>query len=460
MPNNDITQFAVTPNDVSENIEFNVDRAIVWGDIGGTLSNQTDLNTALGLKQDKADMDDYIVKDDAPGYADIETQTHASATYETKSTVTGINNRLTLVETDVTHLNQDVIDLDTGKQDKLTAGANITIVNNVISASGELGADWSNVTNKPLINNVNLASGNNTLANLGIASSSDLTTLSGRVDTAESDIVDLMTDKQDTLVSGTNIKTINNTSLLGSGDISITGGVWGQITGTLSNQTDLQTALNSKQDTLVSGTNIKTINSSSILGSGDITVSGLPSGGTNGDTLIKDSSASTGATWTSAQLIYTDDTTGGSAQSINADTLENYTVNGIMKMIYPVGSFFFNENNTNPSTWMSGTTWTLVGTRLTIDSRVYGSGKTFALTDNSHLVGFHFTHSTGFGAPTVAFGADVDGSYVSDNNTNLSLDRNLGVPTKAQIVAKGTGYEDATGLTTDYVTCYIWKRTA
>jgi hypothetical protein len=34
---------------------------------------------------------------------------------------------------------------------------------------------------------------------------------------------------------------------------------WGSITGTLSNQTDLQTALNAKQDTLVLGTNIKTV---------------------------------------------------------------------------------------------------------------------------------------------------------------------------------------------------------
>jgi hypothetical protein len=49
---------------------------------------------------------------------------------------------------------------------------------------------------------------------------------------------------------------------------------WGGITGTLSDQTDLQTALNAKQDTLVSATNIKTINGSSILGSGDITISG------------------------------------------------------------------------------------------------------------------------------------------------------------------------------------------
>ena len=86
------------------------------------------------------------------------------------------------------------------------------------------------------------------------------------------------------------------------------GGVWGAITGTLSSQTDLQAALDakqasgnyatgggtatgtntgdnatnsqysglaaSKQDTLVSGTNIKTINGSSLLGSGDIAISG------------------------------------------------------------------------------------------------------------------------------------------------------------------------------------------
>jgi len=53
---------------------------------------------------------------------------------------------------------------------------------------------------------------------------------------------------QPTLVSGTNIKTVNGTTLLGSGDITISGGggAWGSITGTLSAQTDLQTALNEK----------------------------------------------------------------------------------------------------------------------------------------------------------------------------------------------------------------------
>ena len=53
---------------------------------------------------------------------------------------------------------------------------------------------------------------------------------------------------QQTLVSGTNIKTVNNTSLLGGGNIDV-------------------------QPTLISGTNIKTISGNSILGSGDIQLS-------------------------------------------------------------------------------------------------------------------------------------------------------------------------------------------
>lgn len=57
----------------------------------------------------------------------------------------------------------------------------------------------------------------------------------------------LATSKQDTLVSGTNIKTINGSSLLGSGDITISSSVdWGDIGGTLSDQTDLQAALDAK----------------------------------------------------------------------------------------------------------------------------------------------------------------------------------------------------------------------
>lgn len=44
-------------------------------------------------------------------------------------------------------------------------------------------------------------------------------------------VYNALSDKQDTLVSGTNIKTINNQSLLGSGNITISGGGSGTVTG-------------------------------------------------------------------------------------------------------------------------------------------------------------------------------------------------------------------------------------
>lgn len=50
------------------------------------------------------------------------------------------------------------------------------------------------------------------------------------------------------LVSGTNLKTVNGTSLLGSGNLSIAGGsgAWGAISGTITDQSDLSTALAAK----------------------------------------------------------------------------------------------------------------------------------------------------------------------------------------------------------------------
>ena len=96
---------------------------------------------------------------------------------------------------------------------------------------------------------------------------------------AKLDGIDLST-KQDTLQSGINIKTINGNNILGSGNIEIEGvsdyeelNNKPSINGTtLEGNVNLATTeqLNSKQDILVSGTNIKTINNQPILGSGNI----------------------------------------------------------------------------------------------------------------------------------------------------------------------------------------------
>jgi len=85
--------------------------------------------------------------------------------------------------------------------------------------------------------------------------------------------------KQDTLVSGTNIKTVGGNSLLGSGNIdfpTVDSSLSTSSTNAVQNKV-ITSALNGKQETLVSGTNIKTINNNSILGSGNIDIDSLPS---------------------------------------------------------------------------------------------------------------------------------------------------------------------------------------
>ena len=122
--------------------------------------------------------------------------------------------------------------------------------------------------------------------------------ITGKADTTA--VTQALSTKQDTLVSGTNIKTINNQNILGSGNIVITSATQTQysagtnidiqdyvisVTGItipdVSNfitsgdaQTQINNSISGKQDTLISGTNIKTINNQSILGEGNITIEG------------------------------------------------------------------------------------------------------------------------------------------------------------------------------------------
>ena len=137
--------------------------------------------------------------------------------------------------------------------------------------------------------------------------------------------------------------TINGTAYDLSADRSWTvsaGSVaWGGITGTLSNQTDLNSALSGKQATLVSGTNIKTINGSSVLGSGDLVISGsmvypgagIPiSTGTAWGTSITDNSANWNTAYSNRIATFT--TTGSSgAATFSGNTLNipNYTLSGL-----------------------------------------------------------------------------------------------------------------------------------
>ena len=120
------------------------------------------------------------------------------------------------------------------QQAGIMAGTGITAINSLTGAvqtltTGTSGTDFA-VSSSGTAHTLNLPTAS--ASNRGALSSADWSTFNG---------------KQAALVSGTNIKTVNSTSLVGSGDVAV-------------------------QATLVSGTNIKTVNSTSLLGSGNVAV--------------------------------------------------------------------------------------------------------------------------------------------------------------------------------------------
>lgn len=264
------------------------------------------VNAPMSFSRDEAtqdlhlsiDLSGYATKSEIPDVSDMETKTDAAATYQPKgdyATKTELGNVSAKVEhkadrSDV-YTMQEVDTKLNGKQNTLTAGTNITISeDNVISSTGgggesgvtsvngqtgevvldiptaQVGQDGTSSnyvysdTNNRVIRKLNVFllpssiqlqglywGGNGydgstllngaTTSKAGIMTAADKTKLDS-IDTAEieqviGDVAALQTDKQDTLVSGTNIKTINGESVLGSGDITIAGGGstdWNDIT--------------------------------------------------------------------------------------------------------------------------------------------------------------------------------------------------------------------------------------
>ena len=131
-----------------------------------------------------------------------------------------------------------------------------------------------------------------------LVSGTNIKTVNGESIIGEGNIsFDEFANKQEALVSGVNIKTINGQSILGEGDIMITGGDAPDMTGYVTtvelnnkgfitsipdeyiteeelNERNYATvdSVEAKQDVLVVGQNIKTINGKSILGAGNIQI--------------------------------------------------------------------------------------------------------------------------------------------------------------------------------------------
>ena len=127
---------------------------------------------------------------------------------------------------------------------------------------------------------------------------------------------------------------------------------------------EARTAIANKQDTLVSGTNIKTINNNSLLGSGNITLDSLPSqSGNSGKFLTTNGSAASWATVTQPSIATT-----STAGLVKPDgTTITITNDGTISV--PEAVFIKNENTT-PSKGLTiqGSTKNLAGINIGLSS--------------------------------------------------------------------------------------------
>ncbi|MCL8211002.1 hypothetical protein LT336_00754 [Spiroplasma sp. JKS002671] len=177
------------------------------------------------------DLDQYYSKTetdaaiaDAIGEVDL-------SVYETKedhkSDIDNLDTRINNFGAIIVENTNDINDLKDSKEDKLTSGTSIRTVNGIsLLGSGNIQtAIKSDIDN--LQNNINTkVTAPNGVQNLDMqsfdATSSIFVKALTKRGTSEYITFDQVKAKQDGLVSGQNIKTVNNQSLLGSGNINIT----------------------------------------------------------------------------------------------------------------------------------------------------------------------------------------------------------------------------------------------
>lgn len=213
--------------------------------------------------------------------------------------------------------------------------------------------------------------------------------------------------KQDVLVSGTNIKTINSDSILGSGNIAVQDVlVSGTNIKTINNSSILTSGDLSLQETLVSGTNIKTVNNQSLLGSGDISISTAPS-------------SFVGMVVSGTNLV-----TEADVQAIYGST----------------------------------TNWTLLSDVLLASENISGNGIAFAVTDgttNTAMASISYVgNQANISHTAAAYGHTLPS--VDNTPSQLTSGTFLGIPTKT---ANGT-HPEYSGIIADTVTVYTWERIA
>jgi len=187
-------------------------------------------------------------------------------------------------------------------------------------------------------------------------------------------------------------------------------------------ESEVDTLLNAKQDSLVSGTNIKTVNNNSLLGSGNISIS---TNVTIDDTVTQNSSNPV-----KSSGIY-------SALSVKADESD------LLDLIYPVGSIYMSVNSTNPSELFGGT-WEQIKDRFLLSkgdtyttNGATGGASTVALTNaqmprHTHTQNAHNHTQAGHSHGT---GNSTNKYFMATNNTTIQSS-----DSKKQITNGSTNY--------------------
>jgi len=182
----------VSVNSTATGLEFTTGGVggAAWGSITGTLSSQTDLQTALDGK-----VDENVA---------ITGATNTKITYDAKGLVTAGAAATTA-------------DISDSSNRRYVTDAQLVVIGNTS------GTNTGNQTSIVGITG-SLAEFNTALTGADFATGGGTATGTNTGDNAVNSLYSgLAASKQDTLVSGTNIKTVNGTTLLGAGDLAVTG---------------------------------------------------------------------------------------------------------------------------------------------------------------------------------------------------------------------------------------------